>query len=227
MCGIVSIFAYSHPSGVDREELRQIRDQMAHRGPDGSGEWYSEDRRVGLGHRRLAIIDLSDRGDQPMKTEDGNVVIAFNGEIYNYKHLRSELERKGYRFYSQSDTEVLLHLYAEKGVNMLNDLRGMFAFAIWDNKKKELFIARDPFGIKPLYYADDGKTFYVASQVKALLKASHMDTGPEAAGHVGLQRQLAGNPLVKGPVPDRFQHRIRPADKQGLFRRRVFNGRCQ
>jgi asparagine synthase (glutamine-hydrolysing) len=185
MCGIVSIFAYNDPSGVDREELRQIRDHMAHRGPDGSGEWYSEDRPVGLGHRRLAIIDLSERGDQPMKTEDGSLVITFNGEIYNYKKLRAELEGKGYRFRSQSDTEVILHLYGEKGSDMLNDLRGMFAFAIWDNRKKGLFIARDPFGIKPLYYADDGKTFYVASQVKALLKSAHMDKRPDAAGHVG------------------------------------------
>ncbi len=185
MCGIVSIFTYNNPSGVDHEDLRRIRDQMAHRGPDGSGEWYSEDHQIGFGHRRLAIIDLSERGDQPMKTEDGSLVITFNGEIYNYKNLRVELERKGYRFHSQSDTEVLLHLYAEKGLDMLDDLRGMFAFVIWDDKKKRLFIARDPFGIKPLYYADNGKTFYAASQVKALLKVAHMDTRPDAAGHVG------------------------------------------
>lgn len=196
MCGIVSIFAYNDPSGVYHEDLRQIRDQMAHRGPDGSGEWYSPNNRVGLGHRRLAIIDLSERGDQPMKTEDGNLVITFSGEIYNYKNLRVELERKGYRFHSQSDTEVLLHLYTEKGVDMLNALRGMFAFAIWDNKKKGLFIARDPFGIKPLYYADNGKTFYLASQVKALLKTARMDTRPEAAGHVGF--------FLWGHVPDPY-----------------------
>jgi asparagine synthase (glutamine-hydrolysing) len=196
MCGIVSIFAYNNPLGVDHEELRRIRDQMTHRGPDGSGEWYSEDGRVGLGHRRLAIIDLSERGNQPMKTEDSSLVITFNGEVYNYMSLRVELERKGYRFHSQSDTEVLLHLYAEKGSGMVNDLRGMFAFAIWDNKRKGLFIARDPFGIKPLYYADDGKTFYVASQVKALLRAAHMDTRPDAAGHVGF--------FLWGHVPEPF-----------------------
>jgi asparagine synthase (glutamine-hydrolysing) len=184
MCGIVSIFAYKG-GPVDREELKRVRDHLASRGPDGYGEWYSEDNRVGIGHRRLAIIDLSERGDQPMATEDGRLVITFNGEIYNYKNLRAELERKGYRFHSQSDTEVLLHLYAEKGFDMLKDLRGMFAFGIWDDKKKGLFIARDPFGIKPLYYADDGKTFYVASQVKALLKVAHMDSTPDAAGHVG------------------------------------------
>jgi asparagine synthase (glutamine-hydrolysing) len=154
MCGIASIFAYENPSGVDREELKRIRNQMTHRGPDGAGEWYSEDRCVGFGHRRLAIIDLSERGDQPMKTEDGSLVITFNGEIYNYKDLRVELERRGYRFHSQSDTEVLLHLYAEKGLDMLNNLRGMFAFAIYDsrptNNESRLILARHPFGIKPL-----------------------------------------------------------------------------
>src|SRR5580698_6337386 len=104
---------------------------MAARGPDGSGDWLSTDGRAGLGHRRLSIIDLSDRAAQPMVSTDGKLVVTFNGEIYNYKALRSELEAKGHAFRTQSDTEVLLQLYAAKGVAMVNDLRGMFAFGIW------------------------------------------------------------------------------------------------
>lgn len=170
---------------MDRDELLRIRDHMAERGPDGSGAWFSADNRVGLGHRRLAIIDLSDAGAQPMATDDENLIVTFNGEIYNYLELRSSLERKGYRFRSNSDTEVLLHLYAEKGEEMLNDLRGMYAFAIWDERKKGMFLARDPFGIKPLYYSDDGKILRVSSQVRALLAGRAVDTTCEPAGHVG------------------------------------------
>jgi asparagine synthase (glutamine-hydrolysing) len=162
-----------------------MRDRMALRGPDGHGAWFSADGRVGLGHRRLAIIDLSDSGAQPMASADGKLVITFNGEIYNYRELRSSLEKAGHRFLSSSDTEVLLHLYAEKGLEMVHQLRGMYAFAIWDAKKQGLFLARDPFGIKPLYYADDGNTFRAASQVKALLAGGAINTAPEPAGHVG------------------------------------------
>jgi asparagine synthase (glutamine-hydrolysing) len=160
MCGVAGIYAYhSSAPPVDRDELRAIRDHMAARGPDGKGEWVSQNNRVGLGHRRLSIIDLSDRAAQPMASSDGQLVISFNGEIYNYRELKKELEAKGRVFRTESDTEVLLHLYAEKGEAMLGDLRGMFAFAIWDARKQALFLARDPYGIKPLYYADDGKTF--------------------------------------------------------------------
>lgn len=186
MCGIVSIYSYgSDAPPVDRAELLRVRDRMTARGPDGCGEWYSADGRVGLGHRRLAIIDLSESGAQPMQDPATGNVITFNGEIYNYRELRAKLEQKGYRFRSTSDTEVLLHLYAEKGSEMVHDLRGMYAFAIWDEQKKGLFLARDPFGIKPLYYADNGSTIRCASQVKALLAAGQIDTSPEPAGHVG------------------------------------------
>ena len=185
MCGIVSIYNYKSTDMVDREELIRIRDRMAPRGPDGKGAWFSIDTRVGLGHRRLAIIDLSGTGAQPMTSEDSKLVIVYNGEIYNYQKLRNALEKRGYIFRSTSDTEVLLHLYAEKGEAMVHDLRGMYAFAIWDESKKGLFLARDPFGIKPLYIADDGKTFRAASQVKALLAGGKIDTTPEPAGHVG------------------------------------------
>lgn len=186
MCGIVSLFAY-HESAppIDRDEALRIRDRMITRGPDGAGEWYSEDKRVALGHRRLSIIDLSETGAQPMQSRDNSLVIVFNGEIYNYRELRARLVRKGRQFRSTSDTEVLLHLYQDKGQDMVHELRGMYAFAIWDSRKKGLFLARDPFGIKPLYYADDGKTFRSASQVKALLAGRTIDTSSEPAGHVG------------------------------------------
>src|SRR5262249_21556304 len=128
MCGIAGIYAYHYAANpLDRSELRRIRDHMAVRGPDGHGEWYSDDERVGFGHRRLTLLDLSERGAQPMSSADGRLVVTFNGEIYNYRQLRSALEAKGYTFHSQTDTEVLLHLYAEKGETMVNDLRGMFA----------------------------------------------------------------------------------------------------
>jgi asparagine synthase (glutamine-hydrolysing) len=185
MCAIAGTFAYRDwGTPVDRHELRTIRDHMASRGPDGAGEWYSPQGHIGLAHRRLSIIDLSERGAQPMFSADGQLVVTFNGEIYNYRQLRAALEARGRQFASDSDTEVLLHLYAEKGEAMLHDLRGMFAFAIWDVQRQSLFLARDPFGIKPLYYADDGRTFRFASQVKALLTAP-VDTRPQPAGHAG------------------------------------------
>lgn len=186
MCGIAGIFAYYYAaSPVDRDELRAIRDHMAARGPDGKGEWYSDGNRVGLVHRRLSIIDLSDRATQPMASVDGQLVVSFNGEIYNYRELKKDLEAKGRVFHTESDTEVLLHLYAEKGEAMLNDLRGMFAFALWDARKQAMLLARDPYGIKPLYYADDGWTCRFASQVKALLTSPKVARLPEPAGLVG------------------------------------------
>src|SRR5215471_14225357 len=124
MCGIAGIYAYHYAANaIDRAELRRIRDHMVARGPDGLGEWYSTDERVGFGHRRLSIIDLSERGAQPMMSADGKRVITFNGEIYNYRELRAGLEEKGYKFVTETDTEVVLQLYADKGEMMLNDLR--------------------------------------------------------------------------------------------------------
>src|SRR5262245_50312407 len=131
-----------------------------------------------------------------MRSEDRNVIITFNGEIYNFKELRRELELKGHRFRSASDTEVLLRLYQDEGEAMVHKIRGMYAFAIWDEAKRGLFLARDPFGIKPLYYADDGKIFRAASQVKALLASEKIDCAPEPAGHVGF--------FVWGHVPDPY-----------------------
>ena len=145
MCGIAGIYAFS-PSAppADRAELRAIRDHMAARGPDGLGEWFSNDERVALGHRRLAIIDVTEGGAQPMHSADGQLVITFNGEIYNYRELRRDLESQGHIFRTGSDTEVLLQLYQAKGTAMLQDLRGMYAFALWDARKQALLLARDP-----------------------------------------------------------------------------------
>ena len=197
MCGIAGIYAYRDSApAVDREELLHVRDHMIRRGPDGAGLWLSADARVGLAHRRLAIIDLSETGAQPMTSGDGRYVITFNGEIYNYRELRCELEGKGFVFRSAGDTEVLLQLYAYRGERMLDALRGMFAFALWDNVERTLFLARDPFGIKPLYYADDGKAFRFASQVKALLAGNAVGTAPEPAGSVGF--------LLLGSVPEPY-----------------------
>jgi asparagine synthase (glutamine-hydrolysing) len=186
MCGIAGLYAYHYAANpVDVRELRAIRDHMAKRGPDGEGEWLSSDGRVGFGHRRLAIIDLSDGAAQPMASADGKIVVTFNGEIYNYRSLRSELEAKGCIFRTQSDTEVLLHLYAHKGAAMVHDLRGMFAFGLWDAEKQGLLLARDPYGVKPLYYADDGWTLRFASQVKALVAGRHVGLDPDPAGWAG------------------------------------------
>ncbi len=197
MCGIAAIFGHGVDAPpVDRNELIAIRDRMIHRGPDGEGLWISEDRRLGLAHRRLTIVDLSDAGLQPMWNRDRTLCVNYNGEIYNYPELRQELSARGFQFDSHCDTEVLLHLYSEKGPEMMNELRGMYAFTIWDAKQRTLFCARDPFGIKPLYYADDGKTVRIASQVKALVAGGRVDTTVDPAGHVGF--------FLWGAVPDPF-----------------------
>jgi len=147
-----------------------MRDTMTHRGPDDAGVWRREPQGDAvLAVRRLAIIDTSQRGHQPMANEDGSVRVAFNGEIYNHGVLRAGLERRGHRFHSQCDTEVLVHLYEEHGPSMVDHLSGMFAFAIWDEAAESLFLARDPLGVKPLYWLDNGSTFGFASEAKALL----------------------------------------------------------
>ena len=197
MCGINGIFAYHYAAERDRSRRADPHARPHGRARAGRrGVWISADARCGLGHRRLSIIDLSPAGAQPMASADGNLVVTFNGEIYNYRELRRELEAKGRAFRSQSDTEVLLHLYAEKGEDMVHDLRGMFAFAIWDAERGSLFLARDPYGIKPLYYADDGWTFRFASQVKALLAGGAISRDPDPAGQVGF--------YLFGSVPEPF-----------------------
>lgn len=186
MCGIAGIFSYDiNAPSVSPEELIRIRDNMVHRGPDGKGIWLSEDKTIGLAHRRLAIIDPRPEGDQPMWSNDGNCVITFNGEIYNYLELKEELEAQGFVFKTGTDTEVILNLYLRDGESMCGKLRGMFSFGIFDLEQKKVFLARDSFGIKPLYFYDDGKTLRFASQVKALLAGKNINSVPESAGHIG------------------------------------------
>src|SRR5258707_455843 len=148
MCGICGKLNYDPMTEVAPDLLQRMMDVISHRGPDGEGKYLSGP--VGLGHRRLAIIDLH-TGAQPMTNEDETVWIVFNGEIYNFPELRRELLAKGHRFSSTTDTEVIIHLYEEYGVDCLSRLRGMFAFALWDKKDRTLFLARDRVGIKPFY----------------------------------------------------------------------------
>jgi asparagine synthase (glutamine-hydrolysing) len=195
MCGINAIFAYRDPApAIDRDEVIATREFMHSRGPDAGDAWFSADGRVGLGHRRLAIIDLSPGGAQPMHF--GALSIVFNGEIYNYRELRAQLESRGRRFTSQSDTEVLLQLYDEEQEAMLGQLRGMFAFSLWDAERQRMLLARDPYGIKPLYYADDGSTIRAASQVRALAASGKVSKQFDPAAAAGF--------FLRGTVPEPF-----------------------
>jgi len=171
MCGITGLVSVgANAAQIDRAIVDSMTDAMIHRGPDGRGIWMSSDRKAALGHRRLSIIDLSPSGAQPMSNEDGRIWVTFNGEIYNYQALRRELEQRGHKFTSKSDTEVLVHLYEEHGDAMVGRLDGDFAFGLWDSHRHRLLMARDPAGVKPLYYAWAGKQFLFASELKALLK---------------------------------------------------------
>ena len=166
MCGIAGKLLTDSESSIERSEIETMLLPMAHRGPDGQGVYL--DRNVGLGHLRLSIIDLAG-GNQPMTNEDASVWVVFNGEIYNFKSLRDNLVSKGHVFKSQSDTEVIVHLYEEFGVDCVQYLRGMFAFAIWDKIRRRLFVARDRVGIKPLYYRQASDGFSFASELKAII----------------------------------------------------------
>jgi asparagine synthase (glutamine-hydrolysing) len=197
MCGIAAFFAYrSSAPPPRREELDAIVERMIPRGPDAGGTWISGDGRVGLGSRRLAIIDLSDEGTQPMWDSARELAIVFNGEIYNYAELRASLVRGRARFHSRTDTEVLLELYRRDGERMVGLLRGMFAFAIWDTRTRRMFVARDPYGIKPLYLADDGATMRIASEVKALLAGGAISHAIDPAAAAGF--------FLTGSVPEPF-----------------------
>lgn len=173
MCGIVGALAFKKSSfTVTEGYISRMRDTMIHRGPDGCGTWCGEDGRVGLGHRRLAIIDLSEAANQPMCNEDGKLWISFNGEIYNHAEIRAELEQiGGHRWKTDhSDTEVILHAFEEWGIECVNKFRGMFAIALWDSQARALWLIRDRIGIKPLYYSVHHGRITFASEIKALLK---------------------------------------------------------
>ena len=212
MCGINGIALSSRAAArtVDERALVQMRDVITHRGPDDHGLFI--DGRVGLGHRRLSIVDVA-AGQQPMTNEDGSLHIIFNGEIYNHADFRPALEGRGHRYRTHCDTETILHLYEEEGKRAVEKLRGMFAFAIWDQRKSELFIARDRLGVKPLYYvhAADG-SLYFASEIKSLLAAravtpeinfralpdylaNHATSGEETL-FLGVKRLLPGHTLL-------------------------------
>src|SRR5215467_12055880 len=174
MCGIVGSVNWG-----DSTTLNRMNDLLAHRGPDDRGIWqtdFANGAAVVLGSRRLSIRDLSQAGHMPMTTPDGRLTIVYNGEVYNYAALRRDLEAKGYRFRSQSDTEAVLYLYRELGPESVERLNGIFAFAIWDAEKQEIFVARDHFGVKPLYYCHQGIRFGFASEAKALLELPGVST---------------------------------------------------
>ncbi|HUQ21346.1 MAG TPA: asparagine synthase (glutamine-hydrolyzing) [Gemmatimonadaceae bacterium] len=168
MCGVVGILSRS--GRVSCDSLTSAMHALRHRGPDGEGKWMSDDSRVGLAHTRLSIIDL-DTGAQPIENEDGTIRIVMNGEFYGFEEIRRNLEGKGHRFRTKSDSEIALHLYEEYGTACLTSLRGEFAFIIWDDRQNRIFAARDRFGIKPLYYAENSDGVYLASEAKALIAA--------------------------------------------------------
>ncbi len=181
MCGICGKISHAGRD-VDETLLRRMSSTLIHRGPDDEGIYikhYSNGLSVGLGHRRLSIIDLSEQARQPMSNEDGTVWIVFNGEIYNFPELREKLISKGHRFSSKSDTETIIHLYEEFGIECLGHLRGMFAFAIWDERKHMLFLARDRVGKKPLFYYYDEERFLFSSEIKAMLEDRNIKPEPD------------------------------------------------
>ncbi len=182
MCGIVGALTFAQNNfSITEPYLVRMRDTMTHRGPDGAGIWISPDGRVGLGHRRLSIIDLSTTANQPMANEDGTLWIVFNGEIYNHAEIRRDLEKTGRHRWKtdHSDTEVILHAFEEWGIDCLERFRGMFALALWDAKARELWLVRDRIGIKPLYYSIHNGRITFASEIKALLQ----DPGQRRAVH--------------------------------------------
>lgn len=195
MCGIAGVYAYHYAApDVCPDEVRRMRDHQSKRGPDGKGEWVSEDRRVALGHTRLSILDLSEAGEQPMVSDDGDLVISYNGEIYNFREIRTRLRAQGFSFRSDCDTEVLLNLYKAEGTKMFRQLLGMYAICLYDRKQKKLLLARDPFGIKPLYYADDGWAVRVASQVRALLESGSVSRSVDRTARLAFH--------IMGSVPE-------------------------
>jgi|SRR5579862_391378 len=197
MCGVSGAFAFAAEAGpIDQAVISNLNDHQRRRGPDGVGLWSSGDNRVVLGHRRLAIIDTSSSGAQPMSDATGRWVISFNGEIYNYRALRSELEGLGCVFLTNSDTEVLINVIAQWGEIGLRKLRGMYAFALWDTNNKELWLVRDPYGIKPLYVSECKGTIWFASQARALATCAPVDTRRDAAALTGF--------YLWGHVPEPF-----------------------
>ncbi len=196
MCGIAGILTVNQYQDALETIIRRMQTALRHRGPDDSGIYISTDRQAALAHTRLAILDLSAAGHQPMSTPNGRYWITFNGEIYNFQQLRRHLISQGEQFHSQTDTEVILKLYQRFGSDCVEHLRGMFAFAIWDDLEKICFLARDPLGIKPLYYWQSGSTMIFASELKAIL----------ASGLPAINLSMEGlyGYLISGSVPEPY-----------------------
>jgi len=224
VCGILGVIHSSAP--VNKNHLRNMRDTMSYRGPDSDGLWFDDKEKIGLVHLRLSIIDPTVAGHQPRVDEADNCVISYNGEVYNYLEIRDELAKKGHVFETQSDTEVVLKAYIEYGHDCLKHFNGMFAIAIWDGNKKELFLARDRLGIKPVYYYQDDEKFLFASETKAILKGltktpslnlqlidSYMSFGyipGENTLHQGIKRLMPGHyAVLRGMQPKGKQLSIR------------------
>jgi len=217
MCGIAGILNFNAPA-TTRDELARMATVLAHRGPDGSGVYLDANTAAcGLAHRRLAVIDLA-TGDQPMANEDRTLHLVYNGECYNFKSLRRDLQAAGHRFRTQSDTEVILHLYEQYGPDCPTHLRGMFAFALWDQTKQQLFLARDRIGQKPLYYAHAAGRLLFASEPKALLQADAFDARPDyhALAHYLLLGYVAPTQSAFADV-----HQLGPAQTLTINRRTV------
>src|SRR4051812_5204448 len=209
MCGICGELTFDG-APVRAETIVSMRDRLEHRGPDDKGVFVSEDRRAGLGFRRLAIIDLSPLGSQPMANEDGAVRVAFNGEIYNFKSLRSRLLANGHQFRSQTDTEVLVHLYEDTGPRFVEEIDGMFAIAIWDARARRLVLARDRAGKKPLFIYQDRRRLLFGSEMKAIF--AHPDA------HIEIDETQVPRYLTYGyiPHPSTFYRGITQVEPGGI-----------
>ncbi len=222
MCGIAGIVTTAGLGAADLERLVSMRDVIAHRGPDDEG-LYADDC-AGLAHRRLSIVDLA-TGHQPLANEDGSIWIAFNGEIYNHTDLRATLESAGHRYRTRSDTETIVHAYEQWGDACVDRLRGMFAFAIWDARRRRLMLARDRLGVKPLYWARAGDRLLFGSEIKALLASGLLtaEANEPALPELLATRYLSGTEtLFKGV------HRLLPGhtlvfDRKGISVRQYWD----
>ena len=194
MCGIAGVVG----SGDARGRTQAMVERLVHRGPDGQGVWSNRD--VALGHTRLSIVDLSEAGAQPMVSKDGHTVVTVNGEIYNYGELRRDLENQGMAFVSDCDSEVVLHLYRQGGLDALAKLQGMFAFGLWDSKERTLIVVRDRVGIKPVYYTLENGVFAFASEIKALLSGrTRARIDPKGLGqYLTYQNLFGAQTMVEG-----------------------------
>ena len=227
MCGIAGIVeTSSNEPQINDQILKSMSDVIVHRGPDSEGQWISSDRKCGLSFRRLAIIDLSDAGNQPMTTSDGRYTIVFNGEIYNHAIIRKELQKRGYKYNSNSDTETILYGFIEFGEEIVEKLYGMWAFAIWDIEKNELFCARDRIGIKPFYFTFNNGRFIFGSEIKSIIqhpsvsKELNMDELPNY-----LNFGMSGNQesLFKGIRKLGAGHLLQLSEKKGLLVKRYWS----